>query len=101
MSLPPSYTKLPCTGHCFRILLPQNDMVKAVSCSIPPDANRGIAQQTGSLKITYETALVGHDDNLIYIDALGYYDIDRFDNFTEVEEEVMRVAGKIKEMEQT
>ena len=93
MSFPSSYTKLPCTGHCFLILLPPNGLVKAVSCSIPPDPNRGIAKQTGSLEITYETALVGHDDNFIHNHALGYNDIHRFNNITEVEEEVMRVAN--------
>ena len=97
MSFPPSYTKLPCTGHCFRIVLPINEMVKAVSFSIPLDANRGISE--GIMDIIYETALVGHDDHLIYIDALGYNNINRFENLTEVVEEVMRVVEKIKEMD--
>jgi hypothetical protein len=101
MSFPPSYTKLPCDGFCFRILLPANEMVKAVSCSIPPDANRGISERMQSFPLTiiYETALIGHDDVVIYIDALGYCDIKRFNSRPDVVEEVMRVAEKIKEIE--
>ena len=104
MSFPPSYTKLPCDGgYCFQILLPANEKVKAVSCSIPPDANRGIAERMrnslGPIDITYETALFGYDDDLIYIDALGYEDIKRFDSYREVVEEVMRVAEKIQEID--
>ena len=97
-TFPPSYTKLPCTGHCFRIILPNNKMVKAVSCSIPPDANRGISERMrtfGPQGITFETALIGHDDGLIYIDALGYNDIRRFDSSAKVVEEVMRVMEEI------
>lgn len=101
-TFPPSYTKLPCTGHCFRIILPNNKMVKAVSCSIPPDANRGISERMrtfGPQGITFETALIGHDDGLIYIDALGYNDIRRFDSSAKVVEEVMRVMEEINAKE--
>jgi hypothetical protein len=103
MSFPASYTKLPCDGYCFRILLPANEKVKAVSCSIPPDANRGIADRMRNsfdpIDITYETALFGYDDDFIHIDALGYEDIKRFDCYIEVTEEVMRVAEKIQEID--
>lgn len=102
ISFPPSYTKMPCVGHCFRIILPDNKMVKAVSCSIPTDANRGIAKRMRTfdpLKITFETALIGHDDDLIYINALGYNDVRRFDVSADVVEEVIRVMEKIQQIE--
>jgi hypothetical protein len=100
VSFPPSYRKVlnDGGGHCFRIILPKNQMVKAVSCSIPPDANRGISERQrtySNLEIKFETALIGEDDDVIYIDALGYNDIKRFDSSWKVVEEVMRVADEI------
>lgn len=102
ISFPRTYTKLPCVGHSFRIILPDNKMVKAVSCSIPIDVNRGISARMRNfdLNISYETALVGHDDDLIYINDLGYDDVKRFDLSTQVVEEVMRVMDNIQELEE-
>ena len=90
LSLPDEYKKMRITGHCFRVLLPKNDVVKAISCSIPPDANRR------SNDIVYETILFGHDDDIIYVDHLGYDDIKRFNTVEEVAEEIVSVYENIK-----
>lgn len=93
LSLPDEYKKMRITGHCFRVLLPKNDVVKAISCSIPPDANRRILSGND---IVYETILFGHDDDIIYVDHLGYEDIKRFDTVEEVAEEIVSVYENIK-----
>jgi len=93
LSLPEEYKKTRITGHCFRVLLPKNDVVKAISCSIPPDANRRIMLGND---IVYETILFGHDDDIIYVDHLGYEDIKRFNTVEEVAEEIVSVYENIK-----
>jgi hypothetical protein len=78
--------------------LPVNDKVKAISCSIPVDANRGLFKRISHSKtpyICYETALIGHDDDVVYIEDLGYEDIRRFDSPTEMAEEVERVVNEV------
>jgi hypothetical protein len=93
LSLPEEYKKTQITGHCFRVLLPKNDDVKAISCSIPPDVNRRILSGND---IVYETILFGHDDDIIYVDHLGYDDIKRFNTVEEVAEEIVSVYENIK-----
>ena len=96
LSLPEGYRKTQLTGHCFRVLLPPNKVVKAISCSIPPDANRRILEFRDPV---YETILFGHNDRIIYIDHLGYDDIKRFDTVEEVTEEIISVYENIKNIE--
>ncbi len=102
MLLPANFIKLPCSSHCFRVILPKNDMVKAISCSIPTDVNRGIMNRLREyqpLSIVYETALFDDDDHLIYIDELGYGDICRFDSDKELTNEVKRVMEEIEKIQ--
>ena len=93
LSLPEGYRKTQLTGHCFRVLFPSNKVVKAISCSIPPDANRRILESRDPV---YETILFGHNDRIIYIDHLGYDDIKRFDTLKELAEEIVSVFKNIE-----
>lgn len=80
------------TGWCFRIKLPSNGKVKAISVIIPPDCNKQI---TSGDDPVYETALVGFDDNLLYDEGLLYDDIRRFSTVNEVADEVKRVIRTV------
>lgn len=64
----------------FRVKFPEGYPFAAVSCSCPPDA-RG----------WYETALVGADGDLIYIDELYYEDVQRFETVDELVRELKRL----------
>ena len=91
LSLPEGYRKMPLTGHCFRVFLPPNKVVKAISCSISYDANRRILEG----RDVYETILFGHNDREIYIDYLGYDNIKRLDTVEKMEEEIVSVYKNI------
>ena len=91
LSLPEGYRKMPLTGHCFRVFLPPNKVVKAISCSISYDANRRILEG----RDVYETILFGHNDREIYIDYLGYDNIKRFDTDEKMAEEIVSVYKNI------
>ena len=71
-----------------------------LSVSVPPDAmgNRGPPQDDSPVPVCIETALVGPDGNLVYINGLGYSDIRRFcgvrtyqDAILDLEEEILRL----------
>jgi hypothetical protein len=81
--------------YAFRVEFPKNELLYGVSVSVPPDAmgNRGKKYGEENPK-TYETALVGTDENLTYVDELGYSDVCRFEGMNEVVEEVLRLVKK-------
>ena len=68
----------PPTGHCFRIGGFNHDDFDALSIAIPPDAmgNRGVEYDEGEPS-TIEAALFKCGE-LVYVDELGYENIQRF-----------------------
>lgn len=81
-------------GCCFRILLPTNAIVKAVSVSIPPDVNKYISVK--NFHPCFETALLGFDDKIIYNKGLFYEDgINRFESLQDVADEVKRIIRTV------
>lgn len=79
---------------CFRILLPTNAIVKAVSVSIPPDVNKYISVE--NFHPCVETALLGFDDKIIYNKGLLYEDgINRFESLQDVADEVKRIIRTV------
>lgn len=69
-------------GFCCRVLLGRRDGQEfRLSVSYPPDAR-------GSL----ETALV-RDGSLFYVDEVGYWDVCRFDEVSEIVEELRRLQA--------
>jgi hypothetical protein len=81
-------------GWCFRILLPLNGILKAISVSIPPDANKGISRNHHTKPI-YETALIGFNDEIIYNKGLFYNDVKQFDSIHDVADEVKRIIRTV------
>lgn len=79
--------------YVFRVKFPLNKRLYGVSVSVPPDAmgNRGkkYGEENPS---TYELALVGTNEELTYVDELGYSDVSRFEKMDEVVEEVVRLV---------
>src|SRR3970040_2022454 len=41
----------------------------------------------------YEIALIGQDNDPIYIDSINYYDVQKFDNFKELADEINRLLN--------
>ena len=44
---------------------------------------------------TIETALIDAEDNLCYVEELGYYDVCRFDSTNKIVEEILRISSTI------
>lgn len=89
----------PGEGFTFRIPMGDGPFTH-LSVSVPLDAmgNRGPPYDTSSVPMCIETALVGADGNLVYIDGLEYDDIQRFygndtviDAIPELEAEILRL----------
>ena len=89
------------TGHTF--LIPMGDgPFTHLSVSVPPDAmgNRGPPRDDSKVPECIETALVGPDGKLVYIDGLGYTTfLPRFygresyrDAIPELEAEILRLV---------
>lgn len=68
--------------YAFRVRITDTLLV---SVSYPPDAHGMI-----------ETALFNNDDDLIYDDALGYEDIQRFEDFDELVKELVRISSEVR-----
>jgi hypothetical protein len=84
---------------CFRIPMGDGSFTQ-LSVSVPPDAmgNRGPPQDASPVPECIETALVGPDGRLVYIEGLGYSDIRRFygdrtyrDAIPDLEAEILRL----------
>jgi hypothetical protein len=75
----------------FRAIYPPDRQFMAVSCSVPSD---GLGND-GTTPSTLETALIGHEGDLIYIDDLGYSDVCKFSSNEEVLEELLRLAPRL------
>ena len=73
--------------------LPTSSSLYGVSVSVPPDAigNRGEKYDEG-IPSTYETALVGPDDKLMYDEKAGYDDVCRHYSPRDVLKELHRLA---------
>lgn len=89
--------------YSFRI--PLGDGRLTLSVNVPPDAmgNRGIDMDGSSVPKCIETALIGTDGHLVYIDGLGYDDIRRFggdstyvDAISDLEAEILRLLPYAK-----
>ena len=83
----------PPEGYCFRIQFPANCVAYELSISVPTDAFGNRGETASGLPETFETALFGNDDNLIYNEDLGYDDICRFYSNEEVESDILRLAA--------
>ena len=90
----------PVDRYCFRIPMGADSPFTHLSVSVPPDAmgNRGPPQDASSVPECIETALVGPDGDLVYIDGLRYDDIRRFygresfqDAIPDLEKEILRL----------
>lgn len=81
---------------CFRITLPTGAPISRISVSVPPDAygNRPQDFDNGEDYIphTYETALIDGEEEIVYIESLGYDDIRRSYTLDELVSEIQRVA---------
>ena len=88
----------PPTGHCFRIGGFNHDDFDALSISLPPDAmgNRGVEYDEGEPS-TIETALFKCGE-LVYVDELGYENIQRFFSIEELINEIERLREPEKEV---
>ncbi len=66
--------------------------ITSISISVPPDAygNRGIEYDDPEIPNTIETALF-NNDNIVYIDEIGYEDVLRFKSFVELMREINRI----------
>ena len=82
--------------YCFRIPMGSGRFTH-LSVSVPPDAmgNRGPPQDSSTVPKCIETALVGPDGNLVYIDGLEYSDICRFYGDTNFEEAIPSLEAEI------
>lgn len=84
---------------CFRITLPSGAPVFRMSVSVPPDAHgnrvQDFAKDVKYVPSTYETALIGADDKLVYIDSLGYWDVERFSSLDELVKEIKRIGDVV------
>ena len=67
--------------------------VNAISCSMCK------CLEWGHDNNVIETALVGHNENLVYVDDLGYDDIRLHEDFSALVSEIERLVAKFKEME--
>lgn len=85
---------------CFQLKFKNKNYEKigGISISVPPDAigNRGNEYNEPEEPTTVETALVGSDGELIYIDELGYDDVKRFYYFNDIELLVNEIKELIK-----
>ena len=91
----------PPTGHyCFGIGGFTHTEFDSVSISVPPDAmgNRGAEYDEGEPS-TFETALI-KDGELVYVDELGYEDVQRFSSTEELIAELERLHNSISEEEE-
>jgi len=77
--------------YVFRVQFPSNERLFGVSVSVPLDANSG-RKYGDKDPPTYEMALVGTNEDLTYVDELGYSDVCRFQKMSEVVEEVLRLV---------
>lgn len=82
--------------YCFRIPMGSGRFTH-LSVSVPPDAmgNRGPPQDSSTVPECIETALVGPDGNLVYIDGLEYSDVCRFYGDTNFEEAIPSLEAEI------
>ena len=80
--------------YVFRLIIPNKTTFDQISCSVPVDrmGNReedGVCPG-GKSPMLFETALV-KDDTLIYVEDLGYEDVQCFTSFEEVADEICRL----------
>ena len=89
----------PPTTHCFRVGGFTGPEFNLVSISVPPDAmgNRGAEYDEGEPS-TIEIALV-KDGRLVYVDELGYEDVQRFFSTKQLIAELERLHNPISEEE--
>lgn len=70
----------------FRVKV-DTSRVKYVSCSIPPDINRGIVEEP-----IFETA-IADENGLIYDETLGYKNVRNFTTIYQVADEIRRICS--------
>lgn len=81
----------PHTGnHCFRVKFSNPiGRVHGISISYPMD----IYENKHGYPSTVETALIDAEDNLCYVEELGYDDVHRFDSTDEIVKEILRISS--------
>lgn len=67
-------------GHCFQVKFPTNSNISGASVDFPPDYN------------VLQIALLGPDKKIVYNDAVGYSDVERFNTIQEVAQELIRLS---------
>jgi hypothetical protein len=85
-------------SFCFRIYFQGNQdaCFNGVSVSVPPDV---FGNREGEAVETFETLLLLGDE-LIYVDEIGYCDVQRFHSMNSVLNEILRLNSVLNKVEQ-
>ena len=76
----------PPSAHCFRLTVKNSNLpFLKVSIAHPPDTDLD----------SYEIALIGEDNHIIYNDELGMSDIYRFHSYDSMVEGIIRLANNL------
>ena len=77
-------------SHCFRVKFSNRiGNVYGISISYPSD----IYENKNGYPTIIETALIDTEDQLCYVEELGYYDVCRFDSVDDIVEEILRISS--------